>query len=241
MPNMNKMIRKSKVIYDPFMAFVNQCTLKDFLSTFRNPFLVGQDLYQGDMMEKTIQEYNPTFRFVAGEAPIIDQNKTINRHIFFLNAPDIITNDTRYNIGRVSDRDIVIVDYSISKNHATIVKRHNRFYVIDQGATNGTSLNGVQLNPEIEYSIRANDLLAFGRLGFVFMSPMRLFRVCRVYSGLGSTLNSEFLSILRHIKTPALEKVAAQINVQTEGLSKSDIVRAILKHLTPAQILERIF
>ena len=241
MPDMNKILRKSKVIYDPFMDFVNDCTLKEFLSTFRSPFLVGQDLYQGDMMEKTIQEYNPTFRFVGGEIPAVDPTRTINRHIFYLNAPDIIINDTRYNIGRTSNNDIVVVDYSISKQHAIIVKRNNRFYVVDQGATNGTTLNGSKLKPEVEHSIRANDLIAFGRLGFVFMSPMRLFRICRVYSGLESTLDTEFLGILKYIRTPALEKIAAQINVQTEGLSKSDVVRAILRHLTPGQILERLF
>ena len=99
------------------------------------------------MVEKTIQEYNPTFRFQSNEEGNLEESSTINKHIFFLHYPDVAAKETRYSIGRTSNNDITIVDYTISKLHAVIIKRQHRFIIVDQGATNGTTLNMARLDP----------------------------------------------------------------------------------------------
>ena len=151
MADAQQFLRGSKVLYGPFMKFAGSCSLKNFLLTFQGPFLVGQDLYQGEMVEKTIQEYNPTFRFQSNEEGNLEESSTINKHIFFLHYPDVAAKETRYSIGRTSNNDITIVDYTISKLHAVIIKRQHRFIIVDQGATNGTTLNMTRLDPNKEF------------------------------------------------------------------------------------------
>ena len=241
MADAQQFLRGSKVLYGPFMAFAGTCSLKEFLLTFQGPFLVGQDLYQGEMVEKTIREYNPTFRFQSNKEGNLEESSTINKHIFFLHYPDDVVKETRYSIGRTSNNDLAIVDYTISKLHAVIIKRQHRFIIVDQGATNGTTLNMVKLEPNKEYKLKDNDLVAFGRLGFVIMKPIKLFLVTRTHSGLGHTIRSEFLNILKYVKTHKIQKLAADIGIDNIEGSKKDIIQRLLKKLSVEQILVRLF
>ena len=241
MAEVEQFLRGSKVLYRPFMKFAESCSLKEFLLTFQGPFLVGQDLYQGEMVEKTIQEYNPTFRFQSDQEGNLEESSTINKHIFFLHTPDAVAKETRYSIGRTSNNDIIIVDYTISKLHAVITKRQQRYVIVDQGATNGTTLNMVKLEPHKEYPLKDNDLVAFGRLGFVIMKPIKLFLVTRTHSDLGHTIRSEFLDILKYVKTHKIQKVAADIGVNNIEGSKTELVQRLLKKLSVEQILLRLF
>ncbi|HZU07444.1 MAG TPA: anti-sigma factor antagonist [Chloroflexota bacterium] len=45
-------------------------------------------------------------------------------------------------IGRRSDSDILIDDPSVSRRHAQILYRDGRYYLVDLGSSNGTTLNG---------------------------------------------------------------------------------------------------
>lgn len=51
-------------------------------------------------------------------------------------------------IGRDPRADISIDDASMSRRHASIVRRHGRFYLRDLGSSNGTFLEGVLHNSE---------------------------------------------------------------------------------------------
>ena len=241
MADAQQFLRGSKVLYSPFMKFAGSCSLKEFLLTFQGPFLVGQDLYQGEMVEKTIQEYNPTFRFQSNDVDNLEKSSTINKHIFFLHYPDTVVKETRYSIGRTSNNDLAIVDYTISKQHAVIIKRQHRFIIVDQGDTNGTTQNMVRLEPNKEYPLKHNDLIAFGRLGFVIMKPINLSLVTRTHLGLTHTIRSEFLNILKYVKTHKIQKVALDIGIDNIEGNKKDLVQRLLKKLTIEQILIRLF
>ena len=52
-------------------------------------------------------------------------------------------------IGKQADNDILLQDSRVSRNHAVIVKEGERFYVYDNGSTNGTYLNNKRLSPKI--------------------------------------------------------------------------------------------
>jgi len=52
-------------------------------------------------------------------------------------------------IGKLGDNDIVLQDSRVSRNHAVIVKEGTKFYVYDNGSTNGTYLNNKRLSPKI--------------------------------------------------------------------------------------------
>jgi len=52
-------------------------------------------------------------------------------------------------IGKREDNDIILQDSRVSRNHAVIVKEGERFYVYDNGSTNGTYLNNKRLLPKL--------------------------------------------------------------------------------------------
>ncbi len=52
-------------------------------------------------------------------------------------------------IGKREDNDIVLQDSRVSRNHAVIVKEGEKFYVYDNGSTNGTYLNNKRLPPKV--------------------------------------------------------------------------------------------
>ena len=51
-------------------------------------------------------------------------------------------NHTPYTVGRKVDRDLVIADPRVSRDHALIVSENGQFYVVDQGSKHGTFVNG---------------------------------------------------------------------------------------------------
>ena len=239
MADVQQFLRESKVLYDPFMKFATTYSLKEFLMTFQSPFLVGQDLYQGELMEKTIRGYNPTVKF-QGNDDADAQSNTLNKHIFYFHSAAEVSKEVRFTIGRTSNNDVVIVDYTISKQHAVIIRRQNRFLIVDQGATNGTTLNMTKLEPNTEHLLKGNDLLAFGRLGFVIMKPIKLFLISRHHANLSHTIQTEFIDILRYVKRHRLDKIATDVGIRQEG-SKQDLVRRLLTKLNAEQVLERLF
>lgn len=66
---------------------------------------------------------------------------------------DVIT------IGRHSDSIVELPSSSVSSHHATIKRRKDSFYVQDLGTTNGTKLNGVEVE---EAKLEDGDQLCFG-------------------------------------------------------------------------------
>ena len=240
MTDIQQFLRESKVLYSPFMKFATTCSLKEFLMLFRGPFLVGQDLYQGELMDKTIRGYNPTVRFQGDEDANVTQENTLNKHIFYFHSTVEVGKEVRFNVGRTANNDVVIVDYTISKQHAIIIRRQNQFLIVDQGATNGTTLNMNKIEPNTEYPLKGNDLLAFGRLGFIIMKPIKLFLISRHHSNLSHTIQKEFLDILKYVKGHRLDKIAADIGIKQEG-SKQELVQRLLQEITAEQILESLF
>lgn len=66
---------------------------------------------------------------------------------------DVIT------IGRHTDSIVELPSSSVSSHHATIKRRKDSFYVQDLGTTNGTKLNGVEVE---EAKLEDGDQLCFG-------------------------------------------------------------------------------
>lgn len=62
-------------------------------------------------------------------------------------------------IGRSPESDVVLPSPSVSGNHATIKRRGEGYFVQDLGTTNGTKLNGVEVE---EARLEHGDRLSFG-------------------------------------------------------------------------------
>ena len=55
---------------------------------------------------------------------------------------NIVLNRTPFSVGRKVDKDLVIADPRVSRDHALIVLEEEGFFLVDQGSKHGTFVNG---------------------------------------------------------------------------------------------------
>jgi hypothetical protein len=68
-------------------------------------------------------------------------------------------------IGRGLNNDIILEDERVSRNHAQLRYRARRFWITDNGSTNGTFVNGEQVDEKV---LRDNDTISLGGLELIF-------------------------------------------------------------------------
>src|SRR5581483_2940310 len=95
----------------------------------------------------------PTLVFVQG-----NEQRTIN------------LDHSPFTVGRKVDKDLVIADPRVSRDHAVIVTENGRFHVVDQGSKHGTFVNGERVQRQ---SLEKNDRLEFGvrDIAYVIFNP----------------------------------------------------------------------
>jgi sigma-B regulation protein RsbU (phosphoserine phosphatase) len=84
----------------------------------------------------------PTLVFVQG-----NEQRTIN------------LDHTPFTVGRKVDKDLVIADPRVSRDHAMIASENGEFYVVDQGSKHGTFVNGERVQRK---NLERNDRVEFG-------------------------------------------------------------------------------
>ncbi len=73
-------------------------------------------------------------------------------------------------VGRVDQCDICIKDPTVSTNHCSIILRDGICIVVDNGSTNGTRINGNQLEPGVETQLNNTDVLQVGGIEMLYDS-----------------------------------------------------------------------
>ena len=76
--------------------------------------------------------------------------------------------DNRTIVGRGDDADIRIDHARVSRRHALIHRNETAVWLKDLRSSNGTSLNGGELSPDVDRELRAGDTLAFGPATFSY-------------------------------------------------------------------------
>jgi hypothetical protein len=75
-------------------------------------------------------------------------------------------------IGRSAESDVTIPDYSISNRHCFFVLASGQGVQLgDSGSTNGTFVDGVQLQRNQLYTLSGGEKLVLGRFAFLFLRP----------------------------------------------------------------------
>ena len=118
-----------------------------------------------------------------------------------------------FSIGRKTDRDLVMADPRVSREHAQFIREADGTYVLDQGSRHGTFVNGVRVERQ---KLARNDRVEFGVQGsaYVLFSPDRSpssaaqqflsqFSTWKPASGAGSDLEmlNVFLEAARKLNT----------------------------------------
>jgi serine phosphatase RsbU (regulator of sigma subunit) len=133
-----------------------------------------------------------------------------------------------FTVGRKVDRDLVIADPRVSRDHAMIVLQDGEFYVVDQASKHGTFINGEKVEKQ---KLQRNDRMEFGiRDGaYVIFHPQHA----------SSNTAREFLSQISelHISTEStdLEKLILFLEAARK-LNTSGVLDEILVTLVDATL-----
>jgi serine phosphatase RsbU (regulator of sigma subunit) len=87
------------------------------------------------------------------------------------NEQQTITLDhSPFTVGRKVDKDLVIADPRVSRDHAIIVSENGQFTLVDQGSKHGTFVNGERVQQRV---LERNDRLEFGvrEVAYVVFNP----------------------------------------------------------------------
>lgn len=128
-------------------------------------------------------------------------------------------NHTPYTVGRKVDRDLVIPDPRVSREHASIVAEDGEFFVVDQGSKHGTFVNGERVERR---KLARNDRLEFGARDVAYL----------IFHPLHRTSNTarEFLSQISGI----------QISNEASDLEKLTLFLEAARKLNTIGVLDEI-
>lgn len=188
--------KKGRINHNVLKDFISHTALSDFAEQAQRPFLIGKELYDGELHKKIGDQASGTMKFQVAEIKgLLDETlKTmeaspgstdsggISHAIYYLrkknNGITSEEQDTFY-VGRSEDNDIVIADYAISKRHAEILFYRDMYFAVDLKSTNGTKVNQQPIGPGMKIQLPIGSTISFGRFCFIFTHPLQLYRGMR--------------------------------------------------------------
>jgi len=131
----------------------------------------------------------------------------------------LVLDHSPFSIGRKVDKDLVIADPRVSRDHALIMCEVDGFYVADQGSKHGTFVNGERVERQ---KLERNDRLEFGvrDAAYVIFHPV----------GVASSTAREFLSQISGM----------QISTDTTDLEKLTMFLDAARKLNTTGVLDEI-
>ncbi len=75
-------------------------------------------------------------------------------------------------LGRLKEKvDYVVDNRAVGKIHACIRTRNGKYYIVDLNSKNGTFINGIRIESNIEYEIKDKDEISLANIEFTFIFP----------------------------------------------------------------------
>ena len=155
-------------------------------------------------------------------APVSDPGSGVFPALVYVQGNEqrsIVLNHTPFTIGRRVDKDLVIPDPRVSRDHALITSENGEFFVVDQGSKLGTYLNGERVQRK---KLQRNDRLEFGvrDVAYIIFHPMHA----------TSNTAREFLSQISGI----------QISTEATDLEKLTLFLEAARKLNTIGVLDEI-
>jgi hypothetical protein len=90
----------------------------------------------------------------------------------------------RISVGRARNKDVVLRHPSVSKFHGWFeVDEFGAFQLFDAGSTNGTQINGKPVNARVRSPLASGDLIRFGSIETMIVSPRTVWSALREMEG----------------------------------------------------------
>ena len=150
----------------------------EFARFVQQPVLVGSSIQAGSLATQNRHaqdELNKTVIFEVDMAESESSSSDSLKHAIY----PLVKNEYAsgpvniFSIGRIDGNDMIMPDYAISKQHATIEIKRGNYIIRDGGSTNGTSVNGRRVDRK-PVQIQDKDVVAFARYEFTFFFPESL-------------------------------------------------------------------
>jgi phosphoserine phosphatase RsbU/P len=160
--------------------------------------------------------------FTATTGPISSPGSGIFPTLVYVQGNDqrtINLDHTPFTVGRKVDKDLVIADPRVSRDHALITSEDGQFCVVDQGSKHGTFVNGERIQRK---TLERNDRVEFGvrDVSYVIFHPHHA----------SSNTAREFLSQISGI----------QISTDTTDLEKLTLFLEAARKLNTTGVLDEI-
>ena len=152
--------------------------LEQFAEQFRD---VGMDAFR--------RMYPWPFLLALGMAGDLDRSSTSGTTIIRINDSVLERGriagrifplvKTRYSpkgpitIGRTSENDVVIPEYSVSRKHCFIAVVNGGYRITDWGSANGTLVNEKEIGKMTPFPLQGREILTLGRLMVLFLLPQQ--------------------------------------------------------------------
>jgi hypothetical protein len=138
---------------------------QSFLKTYSWPVLVVTG-FAGDLGDNT----SKSGTMVATIGSAILQTTSLEGRVFPVvkgrnSAPGPVS------IGRTSDNDLAIPEYTISTHHCLLALVDGEYRLTDMGATNGTRVDDAPLLPRKPCRLKGGETVRMGRFSLLFHLP----------------------------------------------------------------------
>ncbi|MFH1807414.1 MAG: FHA domain-containing protein [Pseudomonadota bacterium] len=163
-----------------------QQTIRDFIDTARNvtaesfekrylhPFLLGREVLEEE------------FSFATAIATVDEMERgdrqtglRIRDWVLPVQRPEGASKvgSLRVFVGRASNNDLSIPHPTVSKLHAYFTLEGSRWWIVDVGSSNGTTVNGMKAPARAKTAVYDKDVVVFGRCAFSFLLPRSLYEL----------------------------------------------------------------
>jgi hypothetical protein len=118
----------------------------------------------GDTAE---EEGGVTRQLPASSNPAIDEERPLPTRPFLIleGQRHIVLVSLTVSLGRSFDNDIIVDDARVSRRHAQLRRRYDRYVIFDLGSTGGTTVNGY---PVQECVLEAGDVISLAGVELIY-------------------------------------------------------------------------
>jgi hypothetical protein len=154
-----------------FFPIARSLSVEAFDKRYAHPFLLGREVLE--------EEFSFATAIANVEEPqILSKKEGLHIRDWVLpvhKAGSLAAGPVRLFVGRSSNNDLPIPHPTVSKLHAYFSHEDGKWWIVDVGSSNGTTVNGMKAPPRAKTALYDNDVVVFGRCAFSFLTARSLY------------------------------------------------------------------